>query len=297
MTIEEIQTEVGTNPQLLNDIITKFQEPITEQVIPVLTSKGYVVNSKSDYDNHISKLKEQHEEEVIKPKIRKIYDRLDAEIFEKTGVAKLSQDEKTYEYNKRAIDVVMQKSQDPLIKGQLDALTKQIEVVKAEKEQALTEIKSRYFEKNKMTDIDKGLDKINIALPSSLKTENEINEFIAKSKSLIRMDMRSVEASEDNEGNIIYIQNGKPIVSETDGKPLTAFELMVQRNAVLVAKEENRNNGGAGGRQQKTDDKTVTHKTHADLIEHLKSQGVDLNTKLGMDKLRAESIAHGFTRK
>jgi hypothetical protein len=223
MELHEILQAAKENPALMDslkgELKSDIQKEFLEKVPELLTSQGKVVLNKTDYDKQLADIKSNTEAEVSSNKTREIAEGLERDIFEITGVKKLD-NEKYYDYQKRVYS-----STDSKV---------DIEAVKAaylEKEQLLntklSDLEGKVFNTKVGADLDNGFKGLNIAVPEYITDEAEKAEYVSQTEELIKGGFLAKYKAELNEnGQVVYLQEGKQLTNTDTLKPLSANELL-----------------------------------------------------------------------
>ena len=302
MTFAEIQSAVQGNPALLTEIANGFGKdiiPVIGQndelfkgVVPVLGQKGYIVRTQSDEQSYLDKFKTQVIEQDIPARIKAVHDQYDNDLFELTGERK-APTEKTYDFVKRKItEIKTSKIEDPVLKEQLQTLQRQLEDKEKVHKKVVDDIESKYFGREIDMLVTSDLSQVNIALPAHLKTDDEKQKYISSQKSLMKKDLlSSFQAKQDNDGNIIFYEGDKQLISNTDGKPLKPLDIIKDKYAFYIAKDEGRqqNGGGTGGNGGQG-----TFTTKEEVYKYLETKGIEPLTKQFNDEYAKLVKEHGI---
>lgn len=259
MTFAEIQQAVGANPALLTEIAQGFgkdiipvitgNDDLVKEVVPKLSSRGFIVRSADEEKSFLTSYLQRNDvrDGIVAPAIKDLHDRYDNDIFELTGERK-GANEKTYDFLKRKItEIKASKIEDPVLKEQLTTLQRSLEDKEKNHKKVVEDIESKYFGREIDLNVSLALDKVNIAVPAQLKSDDEIQSYVNSQKQMMKRDfLSSLTAKKDNDGNIVFYEGDKQMMSTTDGKPLKASDLIQQRYGYYIAKDSGRQQGGAG---------------------------------------------------
>jgi hypothetical protein len=294
MNFAEIQTAVQANPALLNEIanglgkdiipVIGANEELVKGIVPVLGQKGFIVRSQADEQSYLDTQKKAWSNEIIPGRDNEIYTSIENLIFELTQDKKLS-NEKASDYLKRKFnDVKNSKIGDPVLKEQLLTLQSQLSEKDTTHKNEIKTLEDKYFTKELDSLFSSDLNLVNIAIPAHLKTDEEKQQFITSQKSMIKRDaMQSLTAERDSEGNIIFKdETGKQLISTKDGKPLKPIDIITNKYAFYLAKDEGRKQGGSGSGSGSGSTGTYTSKEQ--VYEAVKAQGLEPLTKAFSDE-------------
>lgn len=306
MTFAEIQQAVGANPALLTEIAQGFgkeiipiitgSDDLVKEVVPKLSSRGFIVRSADEEKSYLSSYLQRNDirDSIVSPAIKDLHDRYDNDIFELTGERK-GANEKTYDFLKRKItEIKASKIEDPVLKEQLTTLQRSLEDKEKTHKRTVEEIESKYFGREIDLNVSLALDKVNIAVPSQLKTDDEIQTYVNSQKSMMKRDfISSLTAKKDNDGNIVFYEGDKQLISNTDGKPLKASDIISQRYGFYIAKDSGRQQGGAGSGGNGG---TSTFTTKEEVFKHLEGKGFKPLTKAFNDEALKIINEHKITK-
>ena len=292
-TPEEVDAAVAANPAL------------KEHLVGAVTKLGYKPYTTQEY------------EKAIGDKTKEIYDGLDKDIFDTSGIAK-NPTEKTYDFAKRVIGGLktsVTEATTPLqtkiadLEKQIkdgngnETLKAQLEALQKKEEAYQNDIKDRdtkLFQKDVMLDIRDGMRevKLNIALPKSI-LDLAVDHA---TKSIV--GMAAAQKNADGTESVVYIRDGKVALNK-DNQPATASDLLADLLKDVVDAGQGGAGGGAGGqggaggaggqggRKATPTSLPATVKTQAQLMDYLKEFGLADGTdeydkawdSLGGDKL------------
>jgi hypothetical protein len=274
-TLEEVQAEIGKNPELKNGLISSLQNDFISAPPP-----GVIVRTtqqdKEHLDNQINVLLPAKVEEKFSEKFKASLDEIDAEITALTGEKK-GPHEKTTQFAKRALEALKGRGGDTATKARVTELEALLESKTNEYTQTLTKKEQEIFNKELGWQIDAELNRVNIAVPIHLKTDVEKQQYVNQQKALIKQGFLSgVTAKKDDQGNIIYYEADKPLMSPKDGKPKTAGEIISEKYAAWFTPGQHTVTGtGTGASGSAGANGTGGLSTKSQVHEHLKAQGLD----------------------
>jgi hypothetical protein len=286
MTIEEIKTAVEKQPELKTAIVSSFKTDF----VAGAEAEGMVVRTKDQDQQYLTNHVNAVVADRVKADLQKEVDKefgnamrkIDEEIKAVTGVEK-KPGEKTTDYAKRAVEEKRQGG-DPVTKEKVA----QLEALMASKE---TEFNTKLQEKDtQIFNIELGaqvnsfLDKANIAIPVHLKTDEEKQNFVNQQKALIRQGfLGSHNAKKDEQGNIIFYEGDKPVMSTKDGKPKAAGDIIGEKySAWFVPPGKQTTGTGSGGSSGLPDG---GFKKKEEIHAYLSANGFEAGTGEYMTKL------------
>lgn len=272
-TPEEVDAAVAANPAL------------KEHLVGAVKKLGYTPYTSQEY------------EKAIGDKTKEIYDGLDRDIFDTSGIAK-NPTEKTYDFAKRVIGGLktsVTEATTPLQQKILDlekqikdgngneTLKAQLEALQKKEETYQNDIKDRdtkLFQKDVMLDIRDGMRevKLNTALPKSI-LDLAVDHA---TKSIV--GMAAAQKNADGTESVVYIRDGKVALNK-DNQPATASDLLSDLLKDVVETGQQGAGGGAGqggtggtgtGNKAKALPATLpsTVKTVGQLMDFLKEYGL-----------------------
>lgn len=257
MNFAEIQTAVQGNPALLTEIanglgkdilpVISQNDELVKGIVPVLGQKGFIVRTQAEEQSYLNTYKTQVIADEIPGKIKEVHDKYDEDLFSLTGKRK-NHSEKTYDFVKRVFnELKTSKIEDPVLKEQLTTLQTQLSELDTKHKREVSELETKYFGRELDMLVSTELSNINIALPAHLTSDEDKQKYINTQKSMMKRDMLSaLTAKKDNEGNIVFYEGDKQLISTTDGKPLKPADIIKQKYGYYLAKDEGRKQGGAG---------------------------------------------------
>lgn len=216
MTFEEIQQGLAETPELKNQLLTHLNGDVLDHV----KGQGYVVRSQDEEKNFLT----GYENEKIKPRIAEIYDNIDKDVFETSGIARdASKHPRTYDYVKGVLSELK-------TKGVTDEATKQLvaqlQGKVGELESALSGKDGEIAKERMAMKIGSGFDNafagLKIALPQGID-ETESENYAAQKRNMMRNQLLSEYEPVEQDGKIIYkgkdgnyAMNGANYASEKD---------------------------------------------------------------------------------
>ncbi|GAA3940473.1 hypothetical protein [Hymenobacter algoricola] len=294
-TPEELTAAVAANPAL------------KDHLVGAVKTAGYVARTA------------QEEESFIGEKTKSLYDGLDKDIFDTSGIAKLPT-EKTYDYAKRTIGSLktsIMEATTPLqtkiadlekaiadgngnetMKAQLEALQKREETYQSD----IKDRDAKLFEKDVMLDLRDGLRgiKLNEALPAGLR------KLAVDNATACIVAMARPQKNADQTETVVYLGADGKVALNKENQSATAADLLAELLTEVIDAGHGGAGGGAGsaggsggaggaggGRKAVPTSLPATVKTQGQLIDYLKefsvTDGTDDYDKawdaLGGDKL------------
>jgi hypothetical protein len=304
MTFAEIQAAVGANPALLGEIATNFGKEIVplitkdaeliKGIVPVLTKSGYVIRTQDEEKSYLTSYEQNQEvrDRIMAPAIKEVHDMYDKD-FEQLFGEKRGSNEKTYNAYKRKIEELKaSKITDPTAKDQITKLQADMEKLTADHKKEV-EILKGDFSKQKVKGLfSSALDRINIALPIHLKTDEEKQKYTSSQKSMMNRDLiENITYKEDKDGNVIFYDGDKPLTSPTDGKPLSAMDIVNSRFVQYIAADGRKATGT--GTQFNQDGKPVFSSKQS-VYDYLIAKGLQEKTKPFYDEYEKLIKEHGI---
>jgi hypothetical protein len=230
LTIDQVKEIAGKDPEFRNSLISSFTEDF------VKAPPGNVIIRTKDedqkfLDNHVNTVVEERVSKLLQPKVDEQFgqalSKIDAEILSITGIEK-KPGEKTTAYAKRAVEEKRQGG-DPVTKERVKQLEESLATNKQEYEKKLSEKDQALFSREVDWQINAELDKANVALLQHLKTDEEKQSFVKQQKALIKSGfLNAYQAKKDDQGQIIFYSGDQPQLSQKDGKPMSAGELIAR---------------------------------------------------------------------
>jgi hypothetical protein len=287
--MELVRAAVGKTPALLTEILSSFKADFVKGA----EAEGLVVRTKEQdqqfLTNHVNatvadRVKVELQKEVDK-EFGNAMRKIDEEIKAVTGVEK-KPGEKTTDYAKRAVEEKRQGG-DPVTKERVTQLEQLLASKETEFNTKLQGKDTFIFNKELEWQVNGYLDKANIAMPVHLKTDEEKQNFVNQQKALIRQGfLGSHTAKRDEQGNIIFYEGDKPVMSTKDGKPKGAGDIIGEKySAWFVPSGKVVTGTGGGGEGLPEGGFKKKEEIHA----YLAANGIEAGSKAYMDKF--ESLA------
>lgn len=267
---------------LLGDQFT--EDAIAEMLLPEaqtkLTAAGHVIRKKEDDESLISSRARELTDAEIGTKLGGVYQGIEDLIKETTGLVKRS-NEKATDFNKRVLLELKTKADaatggDEVLKQQIQTLTENLELANTTKEKDIATLKEQYFKKDIDSTVSSVLNKIAIAVPSTVKTDAEKQAFADNQRRLLKMQLlNDYTVKEDTDGNKLFYKGEILEKSTVNGAPLTAEDI-IKRDFAPYIDVVTPKGGGAGSSGSGTGQGTF--QTKADVYEHLKTSGMEEGT-------------------
>lgn len=220
-----------------------------------IVSDGRIIRTPEEdqqfLQNHVSSAVEPQLQARLKEEVGKQFGEamssIDAEIKRITGIEKQA-GEKTTLYAQRALTEKQTRGGDPITKervAQLEALLKESE---ESNKKALSEYQQKLFDFELNSALTGELEKLNIALPPHLKSDDDKSRFIQQQKALIRQGfLTAYQPKKDENGNIVFYKGDQPQLSMKDGKAKSAGELIGEEySAWFVPRSHQQTGTGTG---------------------------------------------------
>lgn len=280
LTLEEIKTESGKDPELKKGILSTFKDDFVKGA----ESEGLVVRTKEQdqlyLTNHVNQILPGKVDEAFTKKFKESLDAMDAEIASLTGAVK-GPHEKTSEFIKRAVKEFNAKGGDPVTKEKVTQLEEMLKNSKAEFEKKYADKENELFNSQIEWQVNGFLDKINIAVPVHLKTDEDKQSFVNQQKALIKHGfLNDHRAKKDDNGNVVFYEGDKPLMSTKDGKPKGAPDIIQEKYAAWFVPASHTQTGtGAGQNGTTGGTANGAFKNKEDIHKHLAAQGMDASTK------------------
>ncbi len=253
MELAEIQAAIAAKPELKTGLIGALRD----DVLTVLKSDGFY-RTKAEEEAFLANYEQtiipSKVEAEIGGKIKEVYDRLDQEIFEATGLKK-GPHEKTYEFNKRVIaklkaDAAAGTGGDDALKQQLQAAQQALEekkdyVPKSE----LEKLQSDYFKDKVQNKLSGALEKRPIGVPAHVTDEAAKQQYIDTQRRFIIADFQSrFTAKTDKDGNVVYFEGDKMMTNTATAKPMTEAEILAKNYEGYFVPEKAPKTGAGSGK-------------------------------------------------
>jgi len=203
ITLAEIQQGVSEFPELKNEILAAFEPDATDY----LKGKGFELLTADQK----AQLLKKHESEVIGPRVKEFATGIEKDVFDITGMKKLHDEEKYYDYLKRGLETQKAQISDLQKAGVTDEATKQRI---AALEQELAEAKSSVENGKKEYETEKlnlklannfanAFGELKIAVPSGV-AEKDAADYQANKRRMLQQDLLSQYEPVEQDGKIVY---------------------------------------------------------------------------------------------
>jgi hypothetical protein len=271
VTLEQVQEAAKTDPELKKGLISSFTNDFMQA-----PPENVVIRTKEQdqqyLDNQLSVLLPGK----LKQEFRVKMDEIDGELETLTGLKK-GPHEKTTEFVKRALsETSAAKGGDAATKARVQELENLITTKENEFTQTLSKKDQEIFNKELAWQVDAELNRVNIAVPIHLKTDAEKQQYINKQKALIKQGfLSSYEAKKDSEGNIIFYEGDKPLMSTKDGKPKAAGDIISENYASWFTPSQHTVTGTGTGTGGSNGVAGGAFTTRQQVHDHLKATGFD----------------------
>jgi hypothetical protein len=229
LTVEQVIEAAGKQPDLKTGLLSSLKEDFIKT-----PPENVVIRTKDEdqkfLDSHVNTVVEERVSKQLQPKVdeefSKMLTKIDQHVEAITGVKKTA-GEKTFDFAKRAIEEKKTQGGDPVTKERVKQLEDSLSTMKSEYEKKIADTEGKLFSKEIDWQMNGELDKVSIALPVHLKTDQEKQGYINQQKALIKQGfLSSYQPKKDDQGNIVYYKDDQPQLSLKDGKALTAGELI-----------------------------------------------------------------------
>lgn len=255
-----------------------------EQALEVLKgNENFVVRSKAEDQSFV----QSHVDQALGNRLTQF----DENIFSITGISKAKTEdgksEKTGDYIKRSISKYMSENKE--LKLSNKQMKEQMEALKLSSSgQEEFEKKAQEFVKEKATLIESfEQDKVQLKnqYEQTLKTvqvKNAIDTFSPKMKNIegidyvkrgIEQEMLSLESRINDEGQTIYYENGKPIMSDKDGHFLSTGEILANKLSPYLKETPVQTGTGGPGEGTATPQNVPSFNNKVEIDNYLKSEG------------------------
>ena len=238
LTVEEFEVAYAANPAL-KDVALNIAKKL-----------GYTPYTAAEFETALGT--------KIGEKTSELYTGLDNDIFSASGIAKEGT-EKTYDYAKRVIgglktapttlqqkitaleQQIAQGSGDATLKAQLEAL----QTKEGEYQQKLTAAEAKLFEKDVKLDVREGLR--DLKFDTSVK--DSVRKVLVDNATAQIVAMAKVQKNADTTEQIVYVRDGKTILTDKDVPADAAYILADMLKDVLDTGHQGA--GGGAGRDDK----------------------------------------------
>jgi hypothetical protein len=284
LTIDEIQKAVGEQPELKSSIITSLKDDFTKG----LEAEGVIIRTKDQEAQYLKSYEEKvipvKVEEKFSERFKATHDEIDNAVTELTGEKK-GPHEKTTEFAKRAFKAFHSKGGDPVTKEKVAQLEKLLSDKETEWSNKYNEAVTQAEKREIDLDAEKGLTDKQYPFPAHIKTDEEKQKYSAAQKRFIKNDfLSSFTPKRDSEGNIVYYESNKPLMSTKDGKPLSAAEIIADRYSSFFMQNGREVTGTGQGKTVIVTKGNFT--TKDDIHKYLAASGMEASTKEYMDEFK-----------
>ena len=258
----------------------KFTEDqLTEMLTPEVTTRlgsTHVIRTKEDDESYVSSKAKELKDAEIGSHVGTLHQHYENQLLE-LGYKKNS-NEKTSDFQKRVLaDLKVKADQatggDEALRQQISQLTANMESLKSEKDTEVSGLKEKYFKKQVDGLLSSTLSSVNIALPTTVKTDAEKQSFAESTRDLLKTKLSTnYPIKEDNDGNVVFYKGDQLQMSATNGKPLTANEI-IARDFSSYIDASSKQPGGAGSSGGGNSGGTFA--TKKDVYDHLKANGYE----------------------
>lgn len=250
ITVDQVKEALQT-PELKTAIIG-LVEP---DVLAAVKAKGISVRTKEED----MALLQNHEKNVIpglvsaqiSDKIKEVWDKVDNDVFEITGLKK-EPTEKTYEFNKKVIKELKEKIEkakkdgDPVLKDELEALKKSLK----EKEGYVApgeveKLRSDFAKERLSITLNSALERKPIAIPAHITDEKQKQAYVANQRKMLSGDFMSRFTVKQTDGKTVYYEGDKLLTNSSDASPMTEEQIIEQYYSTYFVPEK-KSGGGAG---------------------------------------------------
>ena len=258
----------------------KFNEDqLAEMLTPeVQTRLGstHVIRTKEDDESYVSSKAKELKDAEIGSHVGTLHQFYEDQLLS-LGYKK-NPNEKTSDMQKRVLaDLKVKADQatggDEALRQQISQLTANMESLKTEKDTEVSTLKEKYFKKQVDGLLSSTLASVNIALPTTVKTDAEKQSFADSTRDLLKTKLATnYTIKEDNDGNVVFYKGDQLQMSATNGKPLTANEIVL-RDFPSYIDASSKQAGGAGSSSQGSQGGNFA--TKKEVYEHLEANGYE----------------------
>lgn len=263
----------------------EITQEIKQAVIEGLKSEGTILRTKEEestfLENYVNNIVPQKVDEQIGSKIKDLYDRIDAEIFEATGKKK-DPTEKTHAFNKRVLAELVAASKNGENKEATEQLKQLREKLKEYEDYVpkseIEKIRNDYASKIQDVNISAALKTKNIAVPAHIVDDKEKEAFTNEQESLIKMAFKNKFTQKVNEqGQTVYYDGETLLMNASDALPMNEAQILEKYFSVYFAPVEKPQQGtGVKTGQPQAIAAESGLKTKADVTKYLNSKGLVL---------------------
>ncbi len=272
MTTEEIKAFMSENPDASKQILDGFKET-------------HIIRTK---DEDVSFMK-GYEDDLLSKKTRSFAEDLENDILNTSGMEK-QEGEKYYDYNKRVINSLLDKSKkakslekqleelknsdvDEALKRELGEYKGIVEKMKADHEEKVVSLKKEFNMERKKSSVAGAM--------SELSFSSELPEDVISTMKESALNKVLSANSQFSDGQLVFLnENGETIRDQESMQPLTAKEILVQSLSSVLKKPEQKKTG-LGTDAPKTDNGFTTPSgisTRMQLTTYLAEKGIAAGT-------------------
>lgn len=300
----DIKTELANNPDLI------------PQAIEALKEQKYIIrdeNQETEFQNNLIKTKLP---EHLGPEIKKIHDLYDKDVFETSGLER-QQDEKSYDYTKRAISHY--KTEVEKLKNDYEALkgsTKGGEELKAQYEAKLSELQKqsakaieewqgKYNElESKTSTLSKQREIDGIMNPLRAKFKEDPGPFFKSHEEKV-IGFVNQNSKKAETGEFVMLNpDGSVMTDNTTFKPVLVNDYLQEQFKDAIKSKNGKGGAGSGKegpkfnpKTQKADDYPIGQYENLDeLVEGLMKDGIASGTEM-FSTIYKKANAAGLKRK
>lgn len=232
MEVQEIIQAITDSPDLKSGLLSAIES----DVFTAAKAKGIIVRT-TDEENAFLK---SYETSKIDPRVKEIYDGLDREIEEVTGL-KRNDKERTFDYSKRVLNALkaeqadLKTKLDEALAGKGDELTKQqLQALKeavSQKDAKIQELensnKSEAFKLRQSFAIKSALAGVKLFVPDHVPDADK-ESYISERRAYIESSFATrFTAEETKEGEVVYKdKDGNILMNTATAKPKTAEDII-----------------------------------------------------------------------
>jgi len=277
VTIEDIRNGIAENPELKTAIFGEFDSELPDYI----KGKGYQVHTAEDYEKEFGKR--------LNPKVAELYGNLEKDALEalgKYGLKKDSNTEKVYDLIKKApglIDAKMNELQKQLddalagkgeevTKAQIQALTKQVADLQAEKEALTGDYTKKELGYKVSREMDKAFAELQIVVPASVADKDKA-DYIASKINLLSQALQAKYQAKEENGNLVFTDS-EGNIQMNGANVATAKDLLNANFKYDFVPVEKGGSGSKGGKNNTP----VVVQTKQDLYDHVAKEGLTMGS-------------------
>lgn len=249
----ELATELDKNPE------------IQTAAVEALQKKGYSIYDKAKHDEFISNIRKDVLEKDFKTEAAKIHDQYDKDIESLYGV-KREQNEKTYDYNKRAATAKIKEFNDKILvletsvkeKGDpTGVLTKKIETLEQQAKIEIEKRETRIKELEGSTEkANKSSAMANVYAEVSKSFLKQLPPMFERTAKIVRDELMQTAIVKDG---IMYVGDGTGAIKKNPStfKEITMEEQLKEEFKDVIDAQRKQGGTGSGNGQGKGGDSTI----------------------------------------